>query len=102
MLGPAARREWLADRLELGWALASGARGKGFATEIGRAGLDFSFGTLQARQVVACTERHNRASRAVMERLGLRYVGEFTGEGLVEGLGGVRPDAPFALYAAGR
>ena len=35
-------------RLELGWALVESARGRGLATEIGRAGLDFAFGTLRA------------------------------------------------------
>jgi RimJ/RimL family protein N-acetyltransferase len=90
--------EWAADRLELGWALVETARGQGYATEIGAAGLDFAFGTLGARAVVAYTERHNRASRAVMERLGMTYVGEVTAEGLVEGVDGVRPDAAFTVY----
>jgi RimJ/RimL family protein N-acetyltransferase len=48
--------------------------------------------------VVAFTERHNLASRAVMERLGMTLAGEFTAEGLVEGVPEVHPDAPFALY----
>jgi RimJ/RimL family protein N-acetyltransferase len=48
---------------------------------------------------VAFTERHNRRSRAVMERLGMGYVGELTAPGLVEGRAGVHDGAPFALYA---
>ncbi|WP_432943590.1 GNAT family N-acetyltransferase [Kribbella sp. CA-253562] len=94
LVGP----EWAVDRLELGWALLESARGQGYATELGAAGLDFAFATLGARAVVAYTERHNRASRAVMERLGMTYAGEITAEGLVEGVDGVRPDAPFAVY----
>jgi RimJ/RimL family protein N-acetyltransferase len=90
--------DWLADRLELGWALRTESRGQGYATEIGRAGLEFAFGTLGAREVVAFTERHNLASRAVMQRLGMTLAGEFTAEGLVEGVPQVQPDAPFALY----
>jgi hypothetical protein len=35
-----------------------------------------------------------------MERLGMRYAGEFTGQGLVEGRTGVHDGAPFALYVA--
>jgi RimJ/RimL family protein N-acetyltransferase len=90
--------DWLADWLELGWTLRTESRGQGYATEIGRAGLEFAFGTLGARKVVAFTERHNLASRAVMERLGMTLAGEFTAEGLVEGVPEVQPDAPFALY----
>jgi mutator protein MutT len=98
LVGP----EWAADRLELGWALVESARGRGFATEIGKAGLEFAFGTLGAQVVIAFTERHNRASRAVMERLGMEYAGEITAEGLVEGVAGVRPDAPFAVHVTTR
>ncbi|ADB29231.1 NUDIX hydrolase [Kribbella flavida DSM 17836] len=94
--------DWVADRLELGWALVASARGRGYATEIGAAGLDFAFEQLGARAVVAFTERHNHASRAVMERLGMTYAGELTAEGLVDGAAGVRPDAPFAVYQARR
>ncbi len=98
LVGP----EWAADRLELGWALVESARGRGYATEIGAAGLEFAFGTLGAQAVIAFTERHNRASRAVMERLGMEYAGEITAEGLAEGLQGVQPEAPFAVHVKDR
>jgi ribosomal-protein-alanine N-acetyltransferase len=67
--------------IELGWALLSSHRGRGYATEIGRAGLDFAFDDLDASEVVAYTEPHNTRSRAVMERLGMTYVKEFTQNG---------------------
>jgi RimJ/RimL family protein N-acetyltransferase len=95
-----AGQEWARDRLELGWTVRSELWGQGYATEIGRAGLAVAFAELGARQVVAFTERHNRRSRAVMERLGMRYVGEFTGRGLLEGRTGVHEGVPFALYRA--
>jgi RimJ/RimL family protein N-acetyltransferase len=90
---------WARDRLELGWTVRSALWGRGYATEIGRAGLAFAFEELGAEVVVAFTERHNRRSRAVMERLGMGFVGEFGARGLVEGRPGVHDDAPFALYA---
>jgi mutator protein MutT len=93
---------WTADRLEVGWTVRADRWGRGYATEIGRAALTLAFDDLGAEQVVAFTERHNRRSRAVMERLGMRHVGEFPGRGLVEGLEGVHDGAPFALYAAER
>ncbi len=93
--------DWRAGaRLELGWSLLSAHHGKGYATEIGRAGLRYGFSTLGAGSMVSFTERHNTASRAVMERLGMRYAGEFTGHGLVHGRSGVHDDAPFAVYVA--
>ena len=94
---------WAAkDRLELGWTVREAYWGRGFATEVGRAGLAYAFGDLGASEVVAFTERHNRRSRAVMERLGMRFVGEFPCSGLVEGRVGVHEGAPFALYALRR
>lgn len=90
--------DWLTDRLELGWTLLSSARGHGHATEIGATGLDYAFETLGATKVIAFTERHNTASRAVMERLAMTYAGEITTDGLVDGRDGVHPDAPFAVY----
>jgi RimJ/RimL family protein N-acetyltransferase len=95
-------RAWTRHRLELGWALHASARGRGNATEMGRAGLALAFDTFGADEVIAFTERHNTRSRAVMERLGMDYVGEFPGEGRVEGMNGVHKEAPLALYACSR
>lgn len=89
-----------ARRLDLGWALRSPYWGQGYASEIGRAGLAYAFDELGAAEVVAFTERHNRRSRAVMERLGMEYRREITRRGLVEGRDGVHDGAPFALYVA--
>jgi RimJ/RimL family protein N-acetyltransferase len=90
---------WEHDRLEIGWALLSAFHGLGLATEIGREGLGFAFEVLGTRSVVAYTERHNRASRGVMERLGLTLRGEIHALGLVEGDDVLHDDAPFAVYA---
>jgi RimJ/RimL family protein N-acetyltransferase/8-oxo-dGTP pyrophosphatase MutT (NUDIX family) len=97
-----AGREWARDRLEIGWAVKESARGRGLATEIGRAGLDFAFGTLGAQAVIAFTERVNTASQAVMKRLGMAYAGEIRAEGWADGVPEVQPDAPFAVYVTAR
>lgn len=98
LVGPA----WAERRLEVGWAVREQYRGRGYATEIGRAGLEFGFDVLGAHAVIAFTERHNAASRNVMERLGLRFAGEITARGLVEGTRAEQDDAPFAVYSIGR
>ena len=67
-----------AERLEVGWTVASRLWGRGYASEIGRAGLEFAFTELAADEVVAFTEPDNRRSLAVMHRLGMRYVKRIT------------------------
>lgn len=84
--------------LEVGWAVREEHRRRGYAAEIGRAGLDFAFGPLGAAEVVAFTEVHNHASRAVMVRLGMTEIGCLHRPGLVEGIAGIHDAAPFALY----
>lgn len=93
-----AGRAWTTDRLEVGWSVSTDKQRRGYATEIGRAGLDFAFGELGATEVVAFTETHNEASRAVMERLGMIEVGEVRGPGLIPGRDGVGDDAAFVVY----
>jgi RimJ/RimL family protein N-acetyltransferase len=89
----AAHAHWL----EIGWALRRDFWGKGYATEIGRAGLAYAFDEMGARAVVSCTVRHNERSRAVMERIGMRYAGEIVSRGTAEGESEVRDDAPFSV-----
>jgi len=88
-------------RLEVGWAVRQALWGLGYATEIGRAGITFAREELGADEVVAFTEVHNRASRAVMEKLGMAFVREFRWSGLVEGDTEVHEYVPFALYTTG-
>jgi RimJ/RimL family protein N-acetyltransferase len=83
--------------LEIGWAVRRERWGQGYASEIGTAGLSYAFDVLTARAVVSCTVRHNLRSRAVMERIGMRYAGEIRTRGAVEGENGMRDDAPFAV-----
>lgn len=81
--------------LEIGWALRREFWGRGYASEIGQAGLAFAFDVLDAWAVVSCTVRHNVRSRAVMERIGMRFAGEIRSRGMVEGA--ERDDAPHAV-----
>ncbi len=85
-----------ANWLEIGWALRREFWGRGYASEIGRAGLAFAFHVLKVQAVVSCTVRHNVRSRAVMERIGMRPAGEIRSRGMVEGVDTEQDDAPFA------
>lgn len=83
--------------VEIGWALRRDYWGQGYASEIGSAGLTYAFEVLGVRAVVSCTARHNVRSRAVMERIGMRYAGEIRSQRTVEGEDGMRDDAPFSV-----
>jgi RimJ/RimL family protein N-acetyltransferase len=57
--------------VEVGWRLAHAAWGQGFATEAGRAALQFGFETVGLEEIVSFTAVANERSRAVMDRLGM-------------------------------
>ncbi len=57
--------------VELGYTLARGAWGRGYATELGHALVAHAFRVLRAPRVVAQVEPPNLASRHVLEKLGM-------------------------------
>jgi len=57
--------------VEVGWRLARGHWGRGYATEGARAALEYAFGVLGLQEVVSFTAGANERSRRVMERLGM-------------------------------
>lgn len=57
--------------VEVGWRLARGHWGRGYATEGARAAVDFGFRQAGLEEVVSFTVPANRRSLAVMERLGM-------------------------------
>ena len=59
--------------VEVGWRLARGAWGHGYATEAGHACLDHGFDVLGLDEIVAVTAVGNHRSRAVMHRLGMTH-----------------------------
>lgn len=62
----------LSPEIGLFWGILPAHRRRGLATEAGGALLEYLFHDLQARQVVATTERDNIASQRTMEKLGMR------------------------------
>jgi RimJ/RimL family protein N-acetyltransferase len=63
--------------VEIGWRLSTPWQGKGLAREAAQASLDCAFGPLGLDRVVSFTVPANKASWGLMERLGMRKIGEF-------------------------
>jgi ribosomal-protein-alanine N-acetyltransferase len=68
------KRDSLPDP-DLGFAFVERARGKGYATEAGRATLQWGLREKGIGRVLAITALHNDASAAVLEKIGFRLRG---------------------------
>jgi ribosomal-protein-alanine N-acetyltransferase len=77
--------------VELGYTLARSAWGRGYATELGRALIDYAFTVLRVPRVVAQVEPANAASRNVLAKLGMTEREERTAYG--------RPHLVYAIEA---
>lgn len=64
--------------LEVGWMLARSAWGRGYATEAGRAAIEWAWATLDAEQLISVIQPGNVRSIRVAERLGMRRLEETT------------------------
>ena len=56
--------------IEITWRLGSAFRGRGYATELGAAALQWGFSTLQLDEIISIFEPENVASGKVMDHLG--------------------------------
>jgi RimJ/RimL family protein N-acetyltransferase len=66
----------LAARPELGWRLASGAWGQGFATEAAAAARDDAFGRLGVPELISLIDPGNVRSQRVAEKVGMTRTGD--------------------------
>lgn len=84
--------------MEMGWWMGADHWNQGLATEASRGLLRFAFESAGLQRVVAIAYPQNRASRRVMEKLGMRFGGERkAGE-----LGLPYGDLVVVLYCIGR
>jgi ribosomal-protein-alanine N-acetyltransferase len=66
---------------DLGYRLMKKHWGKGFASEVAAACLEYGFKTMKLEKIYAIANENNIASRKVLEKSGLRYVEPFMYEG---------------------
>jgi RimJ/RimL family protein N-acetyltransferase len=64
------------DEVEVGWHLARAAWGRGYATEAGAGALRYGFEVLALPSIYACADAGNGRSLDVMDRIGMRRIGQ--------------------------
>ena len=64
------------SEVEVDFVLAGSYRGKGYATEAARAALRYGFEQLKLKRIIALSKPDNTASRRVIEKIGMQYIGE--------------------------
>lgn len=62
---------------DVGYRLKPEFWGKGYATEAGKASVDFGFNTLNIEAIYGITELNNIASHKALLRIGLSYIEDF-------------------------
>lgn len=62
---------------DIGWRLKKAAWGKGYATEGAKRCLEFAFNDLKLDRVIATCTLHNSKSENVMQKIGMKSMGEF-------------------------
>jgi len=62
---------------DVGYRLIPRYWGRGYATELCRASVDYGFNVLKLDLVCATASMHNLASRKVLEKTGLKFIEEF-------------------------
>jgi RimJ/RimL family protein N-acetyltransferase len=62
------------ERLNLGYRFAVTAWGKGYATELSQAALDYGFSDLQLPDIFAVVRPNHLASIRVLEKIGMQHI----------------------------
>ena len=88
----------VAGEREIGWGLGSAFWGQGYAREAAAATLAWAWANTDSARVVAITTPGNRASRGLMERLGMTRLvdGDFDHPALAQG-DPLRPHLSYAI-----
>ena len=62
---------------ELGFVLSRSAWGRGFATEIGHAQVEYGFGLARCRRLLAQVAPKNHASASALRKIGMQFHSEY-------------------------
>lgn len=65
---------------EIGYRFIEKHWGKGYATEAGKAFVDYAFNHIKADAIYAYADKGNENSRKILEKIGLQYVNSFAYE----------------------
>lgn len=80
--------------VEVGWKLARGAWGHGYATEAGEAAIDWAWPNVDVDELISVIQPDNAASIRVAERLGMRELRRSTLRGQDVVIYGLERPAP--------
>ena len=72
------------DFYEIGYRFIEKHWGKGYATEAGKAFIDYAFNEMKVDALYAYADAGNENSRKILEKMGLQYVNSFEYEGELE------------------
>ncbi|WP_456313359.1 GNAT family N-acetyltransferase [Pseudomonas shirazensis] len=72
------------DFYEIGYRFIEKHWGKGYATEAGKAFIDYAFNEMKVDALYAYADEGNQNSRKILEKLGLQYINSFEYEGELE------------------
>jgi len=72
------------DFYEIGYRFIEKHWGKGYATEAGKAFIDYAFNIMKVDALYAYADEGNQNSRKILEKLGLQYINSFEYEGELE------------------
>ncbi len=86
--------------VEIGWRLAAGFWGRGYATEAARESLSVGFVELGLSEIVSFTTVTNYRSRALMERLGMQLAASTFAHPHVPSASGLREHCLYRLPSA--
>lgn len=72
------------DFYEIGYRFIEKHWGKGYATEAGKAFVDYAFNVMKVDALYAYADKGNENSRKILEKLGMHFVNSFEYEGELE------------------
>jgi RimJ/RimL family protein N-acetyltransferase len=80
-LKPAKLDDEPSEKIEIMYRLAQPYWGNGYATEAGKILLEYAFNKLKLSQVIGFILPENNSSRAVLRRLGMKFIRKSTYSG---------------------